>query len=58
MSKSKNNIDDVLKDVDEVFDLLNFLNDEKANIKNLSVKARAIREKMEKKYKDHLDPKK
>ena len=54
----KKDFDDSFKKVDEVFDLLNFLNDEKPNIKNLSVKARAIREKIEKKYKDHLDPKK
>jgi len=58
MSKSKLNAKEVLKDVDEIFSLLEDLYEGKKNLNQISNKTKIISEKLEEKYKDHLDPEK
>ena len=58
MSKPKININELLKDFDNAFNVINEIDKEDSNLKLLAKKANILKQKLKEKYKDNLDTEK
>tara|TARA_Y100000361_G_C10876540_1_gene196931 strand:- start:28 stop:204 length:177 start_codon:yes stop_codon:yes gene_type:complete len=58
MSKLKINNEEISRDINNVFKIINEFENNKGNIKDLEKKAKKLKEKLEKKYSNYLDSKK
>ena len=58
MSKSKINLEELTKDIDNVFNIIDDIENtepKKLNLENISKKAEYLKKNLEKKYKKYLD---
>tara|TARA_Y100001963_G_scaffold142961_1_gene213176 strand:- start:396 stop:572 length:177 start_codon:yes stop_codon:yes gene_type:complete len=58
MPKPKIKIENLLKDLDDVFKLVERIEEDNSNIQKISLEANRLKNNFEKKYLKYLDPKK